>query len=183
MPECNWPTSDELMQRYHDEEWGKPRHSDKVHFEFLILEGAQAGLSWRTILHKREGYRRAFYDYDWRQVASMTEEDAERLLNDPGIIRNRMKIRSAINNAKRFAQVVEESGSFDSYLWHFTNGKIIDNSPSSLEDLPSTSELSDRISKDLKARGFTFVGSTVIYAHLQAVGIVNDHLAGCSHKY
>ena len=183
MTECSWPTSDELMQRYHDEEWGKPTHSDKVHFEFLILEGAQAGLSWRTILRKREGYRRAFCNYDWNEVARMTEDDVERLLNDAGIIRNRMKIRSAINNARRFAQVVEGFGSFDNYLWKFTDGKIIDNSPKSLADLPSTSELSDRISKDLKARGFTFVGSTVVYAHLQAVGIVNDHLSGCSHKY
>jgi DNA-3-methyladenine glycosylase I len=183
MPECNWPSQDESMQRYHDEEWGKPKHSDKVHFEFLILEGAQAGLSWRTILNRREGYRRAFCDYDWNQVALMTESDVEALLNNPGIIRNRMKIKSAVNNAQRFIEVVGEFGSFDNYLWHFTNGKIIDNSPESPAELPSTSELSDRISKDLKARGFTFVGSTVVYAHLQAVGIVNDHLVGCSHKY
>ena len=183
MTDCNWPTNDELMQGYHDEEWGKPTHSDKVHFEFLILEGAQAGLSWKTILHRREGYRRAFCSYDWNKVARMTEKDVERLMNDPGIIRNRVKIRSAINNAKRFVDVAEEFGSFDNYLWRFTNGKIIDNSPESLEEIPSTSELSDRISKDLKARGFSFVGSTVIYAHLQAVGIVNDHLAGCSHKH
>jgi DNA-3-methyladenine glycosylase I len=182
MTDCNWPGNDELMRQYHDEEWGKPKHSDKVHFEFLILEGAQAGLSWKTILYRREGYRRAFCNYDWNQVARMTEEDVERLLKDPGIIRNRMKIRSAINNAKRFVDVVEEFGSFDNYLWHFTDGKIIDNSPMSLEELPSTSELSEKISKDLKTRGFNFVGSTVIYAHLQAVGIVNDHLAGCSRR-
>ena len=183
MADCNWPVNDELMQRYHDEEWGKPKHSDAVHFEFLILEGAQAGLSWKTILHRREGYRRAFCDYDWVQVARMTEDDVARLLEDPGIIRNRMKIKSAINNAKKFMEVVEQFGSFDKYLWHFTNGKIIDNSPRSIEELPATSGLSDRISKDLKARGFSFVGSTVIYAHLQAVGVVNDHLVGCSHKY
>ncbi len=183
MTDCNWPGNDERMQRYHDEEWGKPKHSDKVHFEFLILEGAQAGLSWRTILNRREGYRRAFCDYDWNQVARMTEDDIERLVNDTGIIRNRAKIRSAVNNAKRFVEVVDEFGSFDNYLWRFTNGKIIDNSPKSLAELPSTTELSDRISKDLKARGFTFVGSTVVYAHLQAVGVVNDHLVGCSHKY
>ncbi len=183
MTDCNWPGNDERMQRYHDEEWGKPKHSDKVHFEFLILEGAQAGLSWRTILNRREGYRRAFCDYDWNQVARMTEDDIERLVNDTGIIRNRAKIRSAVNNAKRFVEVVDEFGSFDNYLWRFTNGKIIDNSPKSLAELPSTTELSDKISKDLKARGFTFVGSTVVYAHLQAVGVVNDHLVGCSHKY
>ncbi len=183
MPNCNWPGNDEAMQRYHDEEWGKPNHSDKVHFEFLILEGAQAGLSWRTILNRREAYRRAFCNYEWNQVARMTEDDIERLANDTGIIRNRAKIRSAVNNAKRFVEVVEEFGSFDNYLWRFTNGKIIDHSPKSLAELPSTTELSDKISKDLKARGFTFVGSTVVYAHLQAVGVVNDHLVGCSHKY
>ncbi len=183
MTDCNWPGNDEMMQRYHDEEWGKPKHSDRVHFEFLILEGAQAGLSWRTILNRREGYRRAFCNYDWNQVARMTEDDIERLANDTGIIRNRAKIRSAVNNARRFVKVVKEFGSFDNYLWRFTSGKIIDNSPKSLAELPSTTELSDRISKDLKARGFTFVGSTVVYAHLQAVGVVNDHLVGCSHKY
>ena len=183
MTDCNWPGNDQSMRRYHDEEWGKPKHSDKVHFEFLILEGAQAGLSWRTILNRREGYRRAFCNYDWNQVARMTEDDIERLVNDTGIIRNRAKIRSAVNNARRFVKVVKEFGSFDNYLWRFTNGKIIDNSPKSLAELPSTTELSDRISKDLKARGFTFVGSTVVYAHLQAVGVVNDHLVGCSHKY
>ena len=183
MTDCNWPGNDQSMRRYHDEEWGKPKHSDKVHFEFLILEGAQAGLSWRTILNRREGYRRAFCNYDWNEVAQMTEDDIERLANDTGIIRNRAKIRSAVNNARRFVKVVKEFGSFDNYLWRFTNGKIIDNSPKSLAELPSTTELSDRISKDLKARGFTFVGSTVVYAHLQAVGVVNDHLVGCSHKY
>ncbi len=171
------------MQRYHDEEWGKPSHSDKVHFEFLILEGAQAGLSWRTVLNRREGYRRAFCNYDWNQVARMTENDVERLVNDTGIIRNRLKIRSAVNNARRFAEVVEEFGSFDNYLWRFTDGKIVDNSPESLAEMASTTDLSDKISRDLKARSFTFVGSTVVYAHLQAVGVVNDHLVGCSHKY
>jgi DNA-3-methyladenine glycosylase I len=171
------------MQRYHDQEWGKPTHSDRRHFEFLVLEGAQAGLSWRTILHRREAYRKAFCDFDWIQVARMDDRDVERLLKDPGIIRNRLKIKSATGNARRFTEVVEDSGSFDNYLWHFTDGKTIDNLPTSPEDLPSTSELSDRISKDLKARGFTFVGSTVVYAHLQAVGIVNDHLVGCSYKY
>jgi DNA-3-methyladenine glycosylase I len=170
------------MKKYHDEEWGKPNHSDTVHFEFLILEGAQAGLSWKTILYRRQGYKKAFYNYDWDMVARMTEVDVERLLNDSGIIRNRLKIRSAINNAKRFIAVREEFGSFDNYLWSFTDGDVINNLPQSLKELPATTELSDKISKDLKKRGFSFVGSTVIYAHLQAVGIVNDHLAGCTHK-
>ena len=155
---------------------------DLIHFEFLILEGAQAGLSWKTILYRRTGYRKAFCNYDWDKVASMTGKDVERLLKDQGIIRNRLKIMSAINNAKRFIAVREEFGSFDKYLWNFTNGKVIDNKPKSLIHLPATTELSDRISKDLKIRGFRFVGSKVICAHLQAVGIVNDHLAGCNKR-
>jgi DNA-3-methyladenine glycosylase I len=150
------------MKKYHDEEWGKPNHSDKVHFEFLILEGAQAGLSWKTILYRRKGYKEAFYDYDWDRVARMTDGDLVRLLNNPGIIRNRLKIRSAINNAKRFIGVREDFGSFDNYLWGFTDGNIINNMPKSLKELPATTELSDKISKDLKKRGFSFVGSTVI---------------------
>ena len=182
MADCNWPGNDELMKKYHDEEWGKPNHSDRVHFEFLVLEGAQAGLSWTTILHRREGYKKAFYDFDWTRVAGMTDRDVLRLLENPGIIRNRLKIRSAINNARRFIEMTVEFGSFDHYLWSFTEGRVIDNRPKSLDDIPAKSELSDKISKDLKARGFTFVGSTIIYAHLQAVGIVNDHLVGCSHK-
>jgi DNA-3-methyladenine glycosylase I len=182
MTDCNWPGNDELMKKYHDEEWGKPNHSDKVHFEFLILEGAQAGLSWKTILYRRKGYKKAFYNYDWDRVARMTEDDVEQLLKDPGIIRNRLKIKSAINNAKRLIGVREEFGSFDNYLWNFTGGKVINNMPQSLQELPATTELSDKISKDLKRHGFSFVGSTVVYAHLQAVGIVNDHLAGCSQK-
>jgi DNA-3-methyladenine glycosylase I len=182
MTDCNWPGTDELMKKYHDEEWGKPNHSDTVHFEFLILEGAQAGLSWKTILNRRKGYKKAFCNYDWDKVARMTDRDVERLLNDSGIIRNRFKISSAINNAQRFIGVREEFGTFDHYLWSFTGGKVINNVPKSLKELPATTELSDRISKDLKKRGFSFVGSTVIYAHLQAVGLVNDHLVGCSHK-
>jgi len=171
------------MIRYHDTEWGVPLHDDRKLFEFLVLDAFQAGLSWAIVLKKREGFRTAFSNFDPRKVAKYDGRKVKVLLADAGIIRNRMKIRSAINNARRFAQVVEGFGSFDNYLWKFTDGKIIDNSPKSLADLPSTSELSDRISKDLKARGFTFVGSTVVYAHLQAVGIVNDHLSGCSHKY
>jgi DNA-3-methyladenine glycosylase I len=182
MTECNWPGNDELMKNYHDQEWGKSNHSDRVQFEFLVLEGAQAGLSWTTILHRREGYKNAFYNFDWNKVSRMTEGDVQRLLQDPGIIRNRLKIKSTINNAKRFTEITEEFGSFDSYLWRFTEGRVINNHPKSLTDIPAKSELSDKISKDLKARGFTFIGSTIIYAHLQAVGIVNDHLEGCSHK-
>jgi DNA-3-methyladenine glycosylase I len=182
MTECNWPGNDELMKKYHDEEWGKPNHSDRLHFEFLVLEGAQAGLSWATILRRREGYKKVFYNHDWNKVSRMTEGDVQRLLQDPCIIRNRLKIKSSINNAKRFTEITEEFGSFDSYLWRFTEGRVINNHPKSLTDIPAKSELSDKISKDLKARGFTFIGSTIIYAHLQAVGIVNDHLEGCSHK-
>jgi DNA-3-methyladenine glycosylase I len=182
MTDCNWPGNDELMKKYHDEEWGKPNHSDRVHFEFLVLEGAQAGLSWTTILHRREGYKKAFYNFDWTKVAKMTDKDFQRLLEDPGIIRNRLKIKSAINYARKFIEITEEFGSFDNYLWRFIEGRVINNQPKSLNDIPAKSELSDKISKDLKARGFTFVGSTIIYAHLQAVGIVNDHQQGCSHK-
>lgn len=158
MPDCNWPGSDELMKRYHDEEWGKPNHSDKVHFEFLILEGAQAGLSWKTILQKREGYKKAFHNWDWDKVARMTEQDVERLIVSPWIIRNKLKIRSAINNAKKFVDARKEFGSFDKYLWQFTGDKVIDNRRESLKEIPAKTELSDRISEDLKRRGFTFVG-------------------------
>jgi len=170
------------MKNYHDEEWGKPNHSDIVHFEFLILEGAQAGLSWKTILNRRKGYQKAFDNYNWDKVARMTESDVDRLVKDPQIIRNRLKIRSAINNSKRFIEIRKEFGSFDNYLWGFTNRKVINNEPKSLKDIPATSELSDMISKDLKKRNFSFVGSTIVYAHLQAVGIVNDHLVGCRNK-
>jgi len=182
MTDCNWPGNDALMKNYHDEEWGKPNHSDIVHFEFLILEGAQAGLSWKTILNRRKGYQKAFDNYNWDKVARMTESDVDRLVKDPQIIRNRLKIRSAINNSKRFIEIRKEFGSFDNYLWGFTNRKVINNEPKSLKDIPATSELSDMISKDLKKRNFSFVGSTIVYAHLQAVGIVNDHLVGCRNK-
>jgi DNA-3-methyladenine glycosylase I len=182
MTDCNWPGSDELMKKYHDEEWGKPNHSDRVHFEFLILEGAQAGLSWATILHRREGYKKAFCNFDWNKVSRMTDKDVQRLLEDPGIIRNKLKIKSAITNARKFIEISNEFGSFDSYIWGFTQGWVINNQPRSISEIPPKSDLSDKISKDLKARGFTFVGSTIVYAHLQAVGIVNDHLVGCSQK-
>jgi DNA-3-methyladenine glycosylase I len=165
--------------RYHDEEWGVPVHDDREHFEFLILEGAQAGLSWSTILQRREGYRKAFADFDPEVVAKYDERKYESLLQDPSIIRNRLKIKSAINNAKRFLEVQKEFGSFDTYIWRFTDGKPLINTWEKMSDIPAKTELSDKVSKDLKKRGFNFVGSTIIYAHLQATGIVNDHEVSC----
>ena len=165
--------------KYHDEEWGVPVHDDRKHFEFLILEGAQAGLSWSTILKRRDGYRKAFADFDPVLVAEYGDAKYESLLQDPSIIRNRLKIRSAINNAKKFLEVQKEFGSFDSYIWKFTGGKPLVNSWEKMSDIPAKTELSDRVSKDLKKRGFNFVGSTIIYAHLQATGIVNDHEVSC----
>ena len=165
--------------RYHDEEWGVPVHDDRKHFEFLILEGAQAGLSWSTILKRREGYRKAFADFDPEIVAEYDDAKYESLLQDSSIIRNRLKIKSAINNAKRFLEVQKEFGSFDTYIWRFTNGKPLINTWEKMSDIPAKTELSDKVSKDLKKRGFSFVGSTIIYAHLQATGIVNDHEVSC----
>lgn len=165
--------------KYHDEEWGVPVHDDRKHFEFLILEGAQAGLSWSTILKRRDGYRKAFADFDPVLVAEYGDAKYESLLQDPSIIRNRLKIRSAINNAKKFLEIQKEFGSFDSYIWKFTGGKPLVNSWEKMSDIPAKTELSDRVSKDLKKRGFNFVGSTIIYAHLQATGIVNDHEVSC----
>lgn len=165
--------------RYHDEEWGVPVHDDRKHFEFLILEGAQAGLSWSTILKRRSGYRNAFADFNPEKVAQYDDENYENLLQDASIIRNRLKIKSAINNAIRFLEIQNEFGSFDAYIWGFTNGKPVINAWEKMNDIPAKTELSDRISKDLKKRGFSFVGSTIIYAHLQATGIVNDHEVGC----
>jgi DNA-3-methyladenine glycosylase I len=167
------------MQEYHDEEWGVPNHDDRKHFEFLVLESAQAGLSWLTVLKRREGYKNAFANYDPKTVASYGEEKIEELVGDPSIIRNRMKIEAAVNNARRFLEVQEEFGSFDKYLWSFASGKQVVNRWERLEELPARTELSDTISKDLKKRGFKFVGSTIIYAHLQSVGLVNDHLVNC----
>jgi len=178
MQRCDWGVNEPELS-YHDTEWGVPVHNDNKHYEFLVLEGAQAGLSWRTVLLKREGYRQAFYDFDPKKVSLMTEDDVERLVLNPGIIRNRAKIRSAINNASAFLKVQEEFGSFDSYLWSFVEGKPVVGRWKSVREIPATTPLSDAVSKDLKKRGFTFVGSTVIYAHLQAVGIVNDHEEKC----
>jgi DNA-3-methyladenine glycosylase I len=176
---CGWASSDEALERYHDEEWGVPTHDDARHFEFLILEGAQAGLSWLTVLRKRDAYRRAYRGFDPARVARFGKRDTERLLSDAGIVRNRAKIESSINNARRFLEVQEEFGAFDAYLWGWTQGKPVVNRWRVISEIPPSSELSDQISKDLKARGFSFVGTTIIYSHLQAVGVVNDHLMSC----
>lgn len=176
---CAWPTGDPLMIAYHDEEWGVPLHDDRTLFEFMVLDANQAGLSWRTILHKRENFRKAFRNFDPVKVARFTEKDFERLMNDEGIIRNRLKIKSSIENAKRFLEVQKEFGSFDKYIWQFTGGRTIHNRWKTLEQLPATSPESDSMSKDLKARGFKFVGSTICYAFMQAAGMVNDHTVDC----
>jgi DNA-3-methyladenine glycosylase I len=164
---------------YHDGEWGVPVHDDRVHFEFLILESAQAGLSWSTILKKREAYRSAFADFDPEKVALFDESDVERLLQNEGIVRYDKKIKSAINNAKAFLDVQKEFGSFDEYIWDFVDHEPIINAPKSLKEVPAKTELSDRIAKDLKKRGFSFLGSTTVYAYLQACGLVNDHTTDC----
>ena len=168
-----------LMREYHDREWGTLLHDDRKIFEFLILEGMQAGLSWRMVLDKRENFRRAFRGFDPVKVARFTARDVRRLLGDAGIIRNRLKILAAINNARRFIEVQKEFGTFDRYIWGFVGGKPMRNRLRSFTDMPARTPLSDRISADLKARGFKFVGSTVIYAHMQATGMVNDHLVTC----
>ena len=167
------------MIRYHDEEWGVPVHDDRLLFEFLILEGAQAGLSWLTILKRRETYRRAFDGFDPKRVAQYGETKIAALLKDPGIIRNRLKVHATVGNARAFLAVQEEFGSFDQYLWEFVGGKPVVNRPRTLADVPVSTPLSDRLSKDLKRRGFGFVGTTICYAFLQAVGVVDDHVVGC----
>ena len=179
MERCPWPGKDEMYIKYHDEEWGVPVHDDRKHFEFLVLEGAQAGLSWSTILKRRENYRKAYDNFDPAKVAKYDEAKVEKLLADAGIIRNRKKIESSINNAKLFLEVQKEFGSFDKYIWSFVDHKPVVNAWKTLAEIPATTELSDRISKDLKKRGFSFVGSTIIYAHIQAIGLVNDHLVSC----
>jgi DNA-3-methyladenine glycosylase I len=177
---CDWgPRGGELMIAYHDAEWGVPVHDDRKQFEFLTLESAQAGLSWLVVLRKREAYRRAFADFDPEKVARFTAKRIERLLADPGIIRNRQKVTAAVTNARRFLEVRELFGSFDKYIWRFVDGRPIQNRLKRMNDLPATSRESDALSKDLKQRGFKFVGSTIIYAHMQAVGMVNDHLVTC----
>lgn len=177
---CFWAeTGGELYQAYHDKEWGVPVHDDRIHFEFLILEGAQAGLSWITILKRREGYRRAFADFNPILVAQYDEAKITDLLNDEGIIRNKLKIAAAIKNAQLFLEIQKEFGSFNTYIWQFVNGKTIQNHWKSKHELPSESEESKKLSKDLKKRGFKFVGSTIMYAHMQATGLVNDHILSC----
>ncbi len=176
---CPWCGTDPLYVKYHDEDWGVPVHDEIRHFEFLVLESAQAGLSWITILRKRENYRRALDGFDPRKVAVYGEEKVQELLADAGIIRNKLKISAIINNAARFLEVSEEFGSFDAYIWSFTGGKTVHSSYRELKEIPARNELSDRISKDLIKRGFKFTGSTIVYAHLQAIGILNDHLTGC----
>lgn len=176
---CGWCGTDPLYVTYHDTEWGVPVHDDRLLFEFLILEGAQAGLSWITILKKRDAYRRAFAGFDAEKVARFGPRQVARLLADVGIVRNRLKIEAAINNAQRFLAVQEEFGSFDEYVWRFVDGRPIVNRWKTLKQVPASTPASDALSKDLKTRGFKFVGSTICYAHMQATGMVNDHLAGC----
>ncbi|MBN1771398.1 MAG: DNA-3-methyladenine glycosylase I [Deltaproteobacteria bacterium] len=176
---CPWCGTEPFYVRYHDEEWGVPLHDDRTLFEFLVLEGAQAGLSWATILRKRPAYRRAFDRFDPRKVARYGARDVRRLLGDAGIVRNRLKLESAITNARAFLRVQEEFGSFDAYIWRFVDGRPIRNRWRTPAELPARTPLSDAVSKDLRQRGFRFVGSTIVYAHLQATGMVNDHLVGC----
>ena len=176
---CPWSLGSAQYLRYHDEEWGVPVHDDGRLFEFLILEGAQAGLAWSTILNKRDNYRRAFAGFDPAKVARFGAREVNRLMADAGIVRNRLKIESAIGNARAFLEVWREFGSFDAYLWAFVDGRPLQNAPRSIKQVPARTPLSDAISKDLKLRGFRFVGSTIVYAYMQAVGIVNDHLAVC----
>lgn len=176
---CSWCGDDPLYMRYHDEDWGTPLHDDKKLFELIILEGAQAGLSWITILRKRENYRAAFDNFDPVKVASYDEDKITRLLENPGIVRNKLKVRSAVSNAKAFLEVQKEFGSFDTYIWQFTGGKTIKNTFEKMSEIPATSPESDAMSKDLKNRGFKFVGSTICYAFMQSIGMVNDHITSC----
>jgi DNA-3-methyladenine glycosylase I len=176
---CGWCGEDALYVAYHDKEWGVPVHDDRRLFEFLILEGAQAGLSWITILRKRENYRQAFAGFDAGKVARFGARDVARLLADPGIVRNRLKVGAAISNAQRFLDVQEAFGSFDAYIWRFVDGRPIVNRWKTLKQVPASTQASDALSRDLKQRGFKFVGSTICYAHMQATGMVNDHLVGC----
>jgi DNA-3-methyladenine glycosylase I len=176
---CPWAGEDPLMIAYHDDEWGRAVHDDRVLFEFLVLEGAQAGLSWSTVLRKRGGYRRAFARFDVKKVAKFGAADVRRLMADAGIVRNRLKIASTIENAQHVLEVAKEFGSFDAYLWRFVGGKPLHARRKTMKDVPATSPESDALSKDLKKRGFRFVGSTIMYAFMQAVGMVGDHIDGC----
>ena len=179
MDRCPWSGNDELYIKYHDEEWGVPVHDDRKHFEFLVLEINQAGLSWKTVLRKRDHYRKVYDDFNPVKIARYDDGKITQLLNDAGIIRNRKKIEASIHNAKRLIEIQKEFGSFDKYIWNFVNNKPLVNSWKCDSDIPARTELSDAVSNDLKKRGFKFIGSTIIYAHLQAVGIVNDHITDC----
>lgn len=181
-PRCGWCVGKPLYEKYHDEEWGIPVYDDAKQFEFLVLESAQAGLSWWTILQRREGYRKAFANFDYKKVAKFNEAKIEKLLLDASIIRNRAKIASTVNNAKRFMEVQKEFGSFSTYIWSFVNGKPKVNKWKTLSECPPTSPESDALAKDMKKRGFQFLGSTTLYAHMQATGLVNDHIVDC-HRY
>lgn len=176
---CPWPGDDPLYQAYHDKEWGVPVRDDETLFEFLILEGVQAGLSWITVLRKREAYRQAFDNFDWNKIARYSDKKLQTLLENPGIIRNRLKIKAAVTNAKAFIKVRQEFGTFSDYIWGFVEHTPIQNKRSTMQEIPPVTELATLISKDLKKRGFTFVGPTIIYAHMQATGMVNDHLTSC----
>lgn len=179
MEKCEWCLGSESMIRYHDEEWGVPLHDDKKLFEFFVLDAFQAGLSWSTILNKRENFRKAFDGFDYKKIAKYSDKDFERLIMDAGIIRNRLKILATIENAKQFMEIQKEFGSFDKYIWGFVNGKPLVNNFKSLKEIPAKTEISDEMSKDLKKRGFKFVGSTICYAFMQAAGLVNDHTLNC----
>ena len=179
MQRCPWCGTDPLYVAYHDREWGVPVHDDAVLFEFIILEGAQAGLSWLTVLRKRENYRKALHGFDIKTIAAYGDADMQRLMNDPGIVRNRLKVQSCVKNARGALRIIEEFGSLDAYFWRFVNGKPIRNKPKSMAEVPASTAISDALSKDLKKRGFNFVGSTIMYAFMQAVGMVDDHLASC----
>lgn len=178
---CTWPANDEQMIAYHNDEWGVPVHDDKKHFEFIVLDSFQAGLSWKTILHRRKHFKKAFANFDVKKVAKFTEEDVVALMQNEGIIRNKLKITGTIKNAKAFIEIQKEFGSFDAYIWQFVDNKTINNNCKSSTDIKATSIESDEMSKALKKRGFTFVGSTICYAYMQAAGLVNDHLVTCKH--
>lgn len=179
MKRCDWCEKDDLYREYHDKEWGKPVYDDATIFEFLVLESFQAGLSWHTILKKREHFRKAFDNFDYQKIALYDSQKVEELMQNEGIIRNRLKILATINNAQRFMEVQQEKGSFSEYIWEFVDGKPIVNQPETLKEIPATTPISDALAKDLKKRGFKFLGSTVVYAHMQATGMVNDHLKDC----
>ena len=176
---CDWVSTDELYIKYHDEEWGKPVYDDATIFEFLVLESFQAGLSWITVLKKRENFRKAFDAFDYEKIVTYNDQKVEELMQDAGIIRNRLKILATINNAQRFMDIQKEFGSFSEHIWSFVNGKPIQNNFKTIKEVPVTTEISDKLAKELKKRGFKFLGSTVVYAHMQATGMVNDHILDC----